>query len=139
MCTYHFLCASSNSLMSQFSSISKQKREIIFCLLNKPKCLIKGSDWLQRQQKQTDRIKQPECNGKRRHRISHADKLAQPSSETHISCRPHPHAKDGTDRMGTFRYVPGTPLSRHHLAKLGQTPQESDYLNSNKTLLSKRV
>lgn len=73
------------------------------------------------------------------HRISHADKLAQPSSEIHISCHPHPHTKDGTGSMGTFRYVPGTPLSRHHLAKLGQTPQEFDYLNSNKTLLSKRV
>ena len=37
--------------------------------------------------------------------------------------------------MGIFRYVPGTPLSRHHLAKLGQTPQEFDYPNENKTLV----
>lgn len=108
MCTYHFLCDSSNSLMSQFSSLSKQKREIIFCLLNKPKCLINESDWLHRQQKKTCRIIQPECNGKRRHRISCADKLAQPSSETHISCHPHPNIKNGNGEIGIFRYVPGT-------------------------------
>lgn len=136
MCTYHFLCASSNSLMSQFSSLSKPKREIIFCLSNKPKCLIKGSDWLQKQQKKIGRITQPECNGKSRHRISCADKCTQPSSEMHISCHPHPDIEKGTDKRGIFRYVPGTPLSRHHLAKLRQTPQELDYLNANKTLLS---
>jgi len=42
--------------------------------LNKLKYLIKGSDWLQRQQKKTDRVTQPECNGRRGHRISCADK-----------------------------------------------------------------
>lgn len=132
--TTSFVLAPTVWWLNSAHSASK-KREIIFCLLNKLSCLIKGSDWFQRQQKKMYRITQPECNGKRRYRISCAGKLAQLSCEIHISCHPHLSTENGTDNLCTVRFVPGNLLSIYHLVKLRQTPQEFDYLDINKTLL----